>query len=151
MKTKKTQEQLYNRILINFGIGILAYTLLYFLYQKLYMKNWITFSFAGLFIVAAIVFYALSAKKPLKNYAHMFTVFGVSLLFTRLSVIVATVIGMEKFISLQEIYWIKKLLQTRTEVIIIAYAGALYLIGMLIYNSVLMYHAGKTEKKNIRK
>ena len=76
MKTEKTQEQLYNRILINFGIGILAYALLYFLYQKLYMKNWITFTLAGIFIAAAVVFYAMSGKKPLKNYAHMFLIFG---------------------------------------------------------------------------
>lgn len=151
MKTEKTQEQLYNRILINFGIGILAYTLLYFLYQKFYMKNWITFTFAGLFIAVAAVFYILSSKKPLKNYAHMFTAFGISLLFTRLSVIVATVVGMEKFIALQEIYWIKKLLQTRIEVIILVCAGAIYLLGMLIYNSVLMVRVGKAEKKDKHK
>ena len=154
MKTEKTQEQLYNRILINFGIGILAYALLYFLYQKLYMKNWITFTLAGIFIAAAVVFYAMSGKKPLKNYAHMFLIFGAALLFTRLSVIVATVVGMEKFIALQDIYWVKKLLQTRIEVMRIGWLGALYLVGMLVYNGVLMYRVGKEEKakrKEIKK
>ncbi len=154
MKTEKTQEQLYNRILINFGIGILAYALLYFLYQKLYMKNWITFTLAGIFIAAAVVFYSMSGKKPLKNYGHMFLIFGAALLFTRLSVIVATVVGMEKFIALQDIYWVKKLLQTRIEVMIIGWLGALYLVGMLVYNGVLMYRVGKEEKakrKEIKK
>lgn len=146
MKTQKTQENLYNRILINFGIGILAYSVLYFLYQKLYMNNTVTFITAGIFAAAAIVCYTLSNKKPLKNYGHMFAAFTIALLFTRLSVITASILGMEKFFELQNIYFFKKLMQTRIEVIIISWLGALYLIGMLIYNSVLMVKAGKKKK-----
>lgn len=151
MKTNKTQEQLYNRILINFGIGILAYSLLYFLYQKLYMKNWVTFTLAGLFMAAAVVCYVLSKKKPLKNYGHMFIAFSVALLFTRLSVIVATVVGMDRFTALQDIYWLKKLMQTRWEVRIIVCAGAVYLVGMVIYNGILMHKAAREEKKSKKK
>lgn len=146
MNTQKTQENLYNRILINFGIGILAYAALYFLYQKLYMNNTITFITAGIFAAAAAACYALSKKKPLKNYGHMFAAFTIALLFTRLSVIIVSIFGMEKFFDLQNIYIVKKLMQTRTEVIIISWLGAVYLIGMLIYNSILMVKAGRKKK-----
>lgn len=147
MKTNKTQEQLYNRILINFGIGILAYSILYILYQRLYMDNVVTFTLAGIFIACAVACYALSKKKPLKNYGHMFAAFGLALLFTRLSVLVATVVGMENFLALQENYFIKKLLQTRWEVIILVWSGAVYLAGMLVYNCLLMAKASKNSKK----
>lgn len=143
MKSTKTQEQLYNRILINFGVAILGYILLYFLYQKMYMRNVITFTFAGIFLVAGIVCYALSKKKPLKNYGHMFIAFCVALLFTRLSVLVVTFLGWDTFSKMQEVYFLKKLMQTRWEVIIVSWAGAVYLVGMLIYNGILMAKAGK--------
>ena len=147
LKTDKTQEQLYNRILLNFGIAVVAYGALYFLYQRFYMKNWITFTLAGLFIAAAVICYGLSKKKNTKNYAHMCVAFGVALLFTRLSVIVGSVIGMDNFMKLQEIYVIKKILQTRWEVILVVWSGIVYLAGMLVYNSILMYKVGKEEKK----
>ena len=107
VKTKKTQEQLYNRILINFGIGIIAYSILYFLYQKMYMDNTVTFTLAAILAVGAVVCYVLAKTKdkPLKNYGHMCVAFCLALLFTRLSVITATVIGMEKFIALQDNYF----------------------------------------------
>lgn len=143
MKSTKTQEQLYNRILINFGVAILGYILLYFLYQKMYMRNVITFTFAGIFLVAGIVCYALSKKKPLKNYGHMFIAFCVALLFTRLSVLVVTFLGWDTFSKMQEVYFLKKLMQTRWEVIIVSWTGAVYLVGMLIYNGILMAKAGK--------
>ncbi len=143
MKSTKTQEQLYNRILINFGVAILGYILLYFLYQKMYMRNVITFTFAGIFLVAGIVCYALSKKKPLKNYGHMFIAFCIALLFTRLSVLVVTFFGWDTFSKMQEVYFLKKLMQTRWEVIIVSWAGAVYLVGMLIYNGILMAKAGK--------
>lgn len=148
MKNEKTQENLYNRILINFGIGILAYLILYFFYQKLYMNNAVTFITAGIFAVSAIVCYVFSNKKPLKNYDHMFVAFTIALLFTRLSVITATILGMDKFFELQNFYFFKKLMQTRIEVIIISWMGAIYLIGMLIYNSYLMFKISKKSKKH---
>lgn len=138
MKTNKTQEQLYNRILINYGIAILGYILLYVLYNKMYMKNTITFAVAALFLIGAIVCYALSKKKPLKNYGHMFTAFFLALMFTRLSVLVVTFFGWNTFEKMQSVYFLKKLMQTRWEVIIISWAGGLYLLGMTIYNGILM-------------
>ena len=143
MKNNKKQEDLYNRILINFGIAILAYSGLYFIYENLYMNNTVTFSLAAVFAVIAIVFYSLSGKKPLKNYAHMFTAFAIALLFTRLSVITVSILGFEKFFSMQEMYWFKKLMQTRWEVIFVAALGAIYLVGMLIYNIILIKRTSK--------
>ena len=151
LKTNKTQEQLYNRIFINFGIGILAYFALYCLYYKFYMKNTVTFALAGIFTAAAIVCYALSKKKPLKNYAHMFVAFTVALLFTRLAYIITMIFGISAFEKMQEVYFLKKLLQTRWEVIIIAWMGAAYLLGMLIYNGILMNKVGKEERALKRK
>lgn len=147
MNTNKTQEQLYNRILINYGIGAVGYILLYILYSKLYMKNTVTFAFAGIFLVAGIICYALSKKKPLKNYGHMFIAFFLALLFTRLSVLVVKVLGWDLFGKMHEIYFWKKLMETRIEVIIISWAGALYLVGMTVYNGILMSKAGKKNNK----
>ncbi len=143
---KKTQEQLYNRVLINYGIAILAYILLYVLYNKMYMRNAVTFTFAAIFLVAAIICYALSKKKPTKNYGHMFIAFFAALLFTRLSVLIVTLFGWNAFAKMQEVYFLKKLMQTRWEVIIISWAGAFYLVGMTIYNGILMAKAGKKKK-----
>lgn len=147
MKNAKTQEQLYNRIMINFGIGILAYGLLYFLYQKMYMNNLLTFSIAGIFALAAIVFYILSGKKPVRNYAHMFAAFSIALLFTRLSLLFTAIFGAEKFFEFQNFYFFKKIMQTRIEVTILVVLGATYLLGMLVYNLVLMHKAGKKSKQ----
>lgn len=143
MKTNKTQEQLYNRILINYGIAILAYVLLYVLYNKMYMRNTVTFAFAAIFLVAGVVCYVLSKKKPLKNYGHMFIAFCAALLFTRLSVLVVTLFGFNNFSKMQEVYFLKKLMQTRWEVVLVSWGGALYLVGMTIYNGILMAKAGK--------
>lgn len=143
MKTNKTQEQLYNRILINYGIAILAYVLLYVLYNKMYMRNTVTFAFAAIFLVAGVVCYVLSKKKPLKNYGHMFIAFCAALLFTRLSVLVVTLFGFNNFSKMQEVYFLKKLMQTRWEVVSVSWGGALYLVGMTIYNGILMAKAGK--------
>ena len=151
MKTNKTAEQLYNRILINFGVAILAYSALNILYNTLYMKNWITFTLAGIFAVLAILCYVFSKKKPLKNYGHMFVAFTLALLFTRLSVLTVRILGWNTFESMQNVYILKKLLQTRTEVIIISWLGALYLVGMVIYNAILMYKVDKAEKKAKKK
>lgn len=151
MKTNKTAEQLYNRILINFGVAILAYSALNILYNTLYMKNWVTFTLAGIFAVLAILCYVFSKQKPLKNYGHMFLAFTLALLFTRLSVLTVRIFGWNAFESMQNVYIIKKLLQTRTEVILISWLGAIYLVGMVIYNGILMHKVQKAEKKKNKK
>ncbi|MBE7044272.1 MAG: hypothetical protein E7397_01985 [Ruminococcaceae bacterium] len=150
-KTNKTEEQLFNRILINFGIGILAYWLLYYLYGSLYMANGVTFTLAAIFLVAGIVCIALGKKLPLKNYGIMFVAFCLCLLFTRLSVLTSIVIGIENFLSLQEGYVFKKLMQTSTQVTILGWAGSLYLLGMFVYNCILIKNVRLAKRSKNKK
>ena len=143
-KTKKTQDQLLNRILINFAIAIPAYIFLYVIYAKFYLAYAI--EFAAAFIVIAIVLYILSAvkTKKLRNYAHMFLAFGICLLLTRLSVIIGTVVGFERFIELTDSSKLfRMIVNSRYDVILITWLGIAYLVGMLIYNTVLMGKSGK--------
>lgn len=144
---KKTQEQLFNRILINIGIAVIAYILLYILYAKFYLVPAIPIGIA--FIVIAVIGYIVSGLKLIrvKNYAHMFLAFGLCLLFTRMSVFVGTVLGMEKFIELINTSGLfKMIMNSRYEVIFITWLGAAYLAVMLIYNTVMISRAGKKSK-----
>lgn len=141
---KKTQEQLLNRILINIGIAVLAYIFLYVIYAKFYLAPAIGFGIA--FIVIAAAGYILSWKKILKvkNYAHMFLAFGIGLLFTRLSLFAGSVLGIERFIDLiNKSKFFKMAMNSRYEVIFLSWVGGAYLVGMLIYNMVLINRAGK--------
>lgn len=144
-KKGKTQEQLFNRILINIGIAILAYILLYILYAKFYMMP--ALLVAVIFFVLAVAGYIISTLKVtkcnVKNYAHMFLAFGICLLFTNLSRILGSIMGMEAFMNLHETSRLfKMLVNGRYEVIIISWLGAFYLLVMLIYNTVLINKAG---------
>ena len=143
-KTKKTQEQLLNRILINIGIAVLAYICLYVLYAKFYLTPAIPIATA--FIVIAIIGYVVSAAKILKvvNYAHMFLAFGFALLFTRLSIFTVNIIGIEKFMALHNSSaFFRILMNSQKEVTLLTWLGAVYLVGMLIYNTILINKAGK--------
>lgn len=144
---KKTQEQLFNRILINIGIAILAYIFLYVIYTKFYLAPAIGFGIA--FIVIAAAGYIVSWKKILnvKNYSHMFLAFGICLLFTRLSVFAGSVLGIERFIELiNTSTFFKMAMNSRYEVMFISWLGGVYLVGMLIYNTVLISRSGKKRK-----
>lgn len=144
---KKNQEQLLNRILINIGIGILAYIFLYIMYAKFYMMP--SLIFAAVFFILAVAGYILSAKKiaDVKNYAHMFIAFTLCMLFTSLSRIFGTVLGIEKFMELiNSSYFFKVLVNSRYEVMLVSWLGGIYLVGMIIYNSVLIYKAGNKRK-----
>ena len=122
-----------------------AYIFLYVIYAKFYLAHAITFAIA--FFVLAIVFYIISAVKvkKLRNYAHMFVAFGLCLLFTRLSVILGSILGFQRFIQLiDSSKFFEMLVNSRYDVIFITWLGIAYLVGMLIYNTVLI---GKTGKK----
>lgn len=145
----KTEEQIFNRILINFGIAILAYILLYVLYAKFYMNYALTI--AVIFFILAAVGYVVSSKKlckyDLKNYSHMFVAFGLCLVFASLSRVLGTILGLSTFSTLIKTYpFFKMLVNTRYEVILISWLGAAYLVGMLIYNTVLINNKGKKRK-----
>ena len=107
--------------------------------------------FGWIFLAIAIVGYVLHFVKIVKvkiiNYAHMFLAFSLAMFFTSLSKIASTLMGLDGFIKLinsSEI--IKKLMNSQNEVFIVSALGAVYLVGMLIYNSILIHKAGKKNK-----
>ena len=144
LKKRTTQEQIFNRILINIGIAIVAYITLYVIYTKFYLVPAIPIGIV--FLILSAVGYILSAKKIVRavNYAHMFLAFALCLFFTRLSVFVGTAVGMTRFIEIiKSSEVMAKLMNSRYEVILISWLGAIYLLIMLIYNSVLIYKIGR--------
>ena len=141
---KRENEHIENRILINFGIGVLAYILLRFLYVNKYMDDVWTFSFAGIFAICAVVFYVFSKRnEKLKNYAHMFSAFCAALIFTRICRIAYWIFGMSTYMKLYNIRFFNILFTTRYDVILISLLGAVYLAGMLIYNCILITKQSK--------
>lgn len=146
-KKRTTQEQIFNRILINIVIAIAAYITLYVVYTKFYLVPAIPMGIVFLAVSAAG--YILSAKGIIRvvNYAHMFLIFALCLFFTRLSVFVGTIVGIQRFIELiKSSAFLAKLMNSRYEVILISWLGAAYLAVMLVYNSVLIYKIGKKNK-----
>lgn len=135
---EKRIEKITNRVLINVGVGILAYLLLWVLFAKLYMPNVTTFTIAGLFALTGASFYVLYKikKLPLRNYAYMFFAFCGALLFTKLSNIVALFIGREKCSALTNVAFFKILLNSSFEVKVVAVIGAVYLAAMLVYSGI---------------
>lgn len=131
---EKKQEKIVNRILINFGIAILGYGLLWFLYTKTYMANGITFGIAGAFLIAAVVCFAVRKKAKAQNYGWMFLAFAAALVFTRLSAILFRILGSGIFMNMIRYRFFEILVNTRYEVILIYILGILYLVGMLVYN-----------------
>lgn len=147
-KIKETEEQLFNRIMINFGIAIVAYSFLNILNTAYYMQP--AMMFGWIFLALAILGYVLHFTKIVKvkiiNYAHTFLAFSLAMFFASLSRITAALFGMEGFIKIHnssEI--IKKLMSSSNAVTIISMLGAVYLVCMLVYNSVLIH---KARKKN---
>lgn len=146
-ETQKRIEKIENRIMINYGIAVLAYLVLYVLYNTFYMKYQLVLPLAGIMLIAAVVCYILHRKtKKTKNYGHMFIGFTVALLITNSSTIISKLFGENVFNSLYGVNIVAKLLNSRNEVIGIALLGAVYLVGMTIYNSVLI-----SKEKNKRK
>lgn len=146
---KNIQEQLFNRILINIVIAIAAYIFLYILYAKFYMGPAIMFGI--IFLIAAIIGYILSSKKKMgfnvKNYAHMFLAFSISMFFTRSSVIVGRIVGINKFTEMVNSSKLFRIfVNSRYEVIALTWLGAIYLTGMLVYNCIKLRQADKKNR-----
>lgn len=131
---EQKQEKIINRILINFGVAILGYGLLWFLYTKTYMANGITFAIAGLFLIAAILCFLFRKKAKLINYGWMLLAFSAALVFTRLSTILFRILGSGIFMNMIRYRLFEILVNTRYEVMFIYILGIFYLAGMLIYN-----------------
>lgn len=148
-KTNKTEEQLLNRILINFGIGILAYMVLNMLHSNWNMDNAVVFPVAGVCAVAAVVLYIVSAKTgKYRNYAHMFVAFTLALLFTRLAYFTYLIFGGQVVMNIVNSgYFWKSVMNTQKEVMFVSILGGVYLVGMLIYNVILIAKVRKAKKK----
>lgn len=141
------EESLVNRILINYGVAIIAYILLYFLLNKYYMKYSIVLPIAGVMLIAAVVCYLLQKKTgKTKNYGHMFIGLAAALIVTQSSFIIYRVLGEKIFSALTSVWIIDKAVNSRNATIGIAWLGAIYLVIMTVYNAVLI----SKEKKNAK-
>lgn len=142
------EEKLVNRIIINFGIAILAYIVLSVLFNKFYMKWQIVLPLAAIMLLAAVFCYIFDKKTgKTKNYGHMFIAFGIALLLTQSSFIIWKVFGADVFNSLYKINVIKMALNSRNAVIGISWLGAVYLVVMTIYNCIEISKERKKRKK----
>ena len=134
-------EKLENRIIINYAIAAVAYMTLSALYKAPFHMNFkYVLPVAGVMLIAAIVCYLLHKKfKKTANYGHMFIAFAVALAFTNLSTIIYKVFGQNVFNGLYSISLFQMLMNARNAVIIVSILGGVYLVGMTIYNGMLMY------------
>ncbi|MCH5186749.1 MAG: hypothetical protein J1F64_11600 [Oscillospiraceae bacterium] len=141
-------EQITNRIFINFGIAIGAYILLWVLISRLSMFYLPVFIIAGVFFALAVVFFMLYKIKgfKIKNYSYMFALFALLLLITQSSFIVSKIMGVHKFSELlRNSYFLQVIFNTAYEVKIIALAGAIYLVIMLISNCIMINKLSKNK------
>ena len=136
MKNEITREEkLVNRIMINFGIAIVAYIAMHILLNKFYLKWVIVLPVAAVMLIAAIVCYIFHKKTgKTQNYGHMFIAFFIALMLTQSSFLVWKLFGVEGFTSIYNIGIVKELLNSRKVAIGISWLGAIYLAGMTIYN-----------------
>lgn len=154
MKNTNRIEKITNRIFINFGIAILAYILLWVLISRLSMSYIPVFVISGVFFVLSVLFYLLYKVKgfPLKNYAYMFIIFAVCLLFTQSSFIVSSIMGIHKFSEiLRNSHFMQIIFNTAYEVKFLSIAGAVYLICMLCYNCYMINRLSNNRQRRNKK
>lgn len=146
MKNQNTrEEQLVNRIMINFGVALVAYIVMYILLNKFYLKWAIVLPVAAVMLIAAVICYIFHKKTgKTKNYGHMFLAFFVALTLTQSSFLIWKLFGVEGFYSIYNIGIMKELLNSRKAAIGISWLGAIYLAGMTIYNIIQI---SKTKRK----
>ncbi len=145
------EEQLVNRIMINYGIAVIAYIVLYILSNKLNMRYSVVLPLAGVMLAAGVVCYIFHKKSgKTRNYGHMFIGFTVALLATQSSFLLWKLFGVEAFRMVYNIGIFPKLLNSHNAVIGISWLGVLYLLGMTVYNIILIQkekNMKKTKKK----
>ena len=141
MSRQEREEKITNRVLINFGYVLAGYVVLYFLYLYAYGQ----FGHAGSYvyvmlgimiacILGAGTLYFLAAKKnpKHKNYAHMLVGLAVTALYLN--------------IPFYTTWWrpdpnslpFLALKNTQNAFIITAVAMLVYLVGTIVYNTILM-------------
>lgn len=139
-KRQEAEDKIVNRILINFGIGILGYVFLGILW-KMNIPWSIAASAAVVFAVFAVVcFVACKIKsKAFLPYGVMFVCFALASLFIKSSYVVSKLIGMERFVALMETSRAAKImLNASNDIKAVAIGGGVYLAVMLIVNIVML-------------
>ena len=155
-KAKKI-EKLENRIIINYGIAAVAYmalnTLKNYPFNMQYKTVW---PIAIVMFVAALLCYGLHIKfKKTANYGHMFIGFTLALLLP-ISRMVIGRINMGLYSSLMNVEFFAKITNSANAVKIVSWLGVVYLVGMTIYNGILIAkvkksYNKKTENKKVKK
>lgn len=151
---KQLEEKITNRVLINLVAGFGGYVLLYLVYRFLirdirFIKAYpyVMLGFFIVFAALAALFYVLSYKGrkssknkvEYKNYGHMFVGVSLCTLFLNLPHI-SLWLGIAKFVP-------DALKNTQRNFLVISILLAVYLVGMLIYNSVFLYRKPKKASK----
>lgn len=141
------QEHITNRILFNFMIAIIAYAVLLILWRS-NVTTLPVFLIAGGLAVCAVIFFILAKMKSKKflNYAIASLALSFAAAFLKLSLIVSKIIGINTFAQLMEHSFWRILFNARTDVIIVAVLGAVYLLIMLIYNIIQYISVGQKKK-----
>jgi hypothetical protein len=149
VKTKKqiqeTEDRLVNRILINFGIGILGYIFLWVLWKANISTHLVLIAAAIFFVLAIACFVVGRLKnKAYIPYGIMFAAFTAASLVIKSSFVVSKIIGMEKFMQImQSSQTAVRLLNAKNDITFVAACGGVYLAVMLIVNIVLLIKSKK--------
>ncbi len=137
---QEAEDRIVNRILINFGIGILGYIYLWVLWKANLSSIFVLIS-AAVFLIAAVACFVVGKikNKAYVPYGIMFAGFTAASLVIKSSFVVSKIIGMEKFMALmQSSQTAVKLLNAKNDVMIVALCGGVYLLAMLIVNIALL-------------
>lgn len=149
---KKIEEKITNRILINIGYTIIGYILLYIFYQygigrigDILTYKYVMCGIFCLLAVLAAALYVLSfSKQPhlekhsssLRNYGHMATGIAIVAFYLNLPFYTqwAPIEASSGFVRLMLIF----LKNTRYSFYVVGFAMLVYLLGCIVYNTVMM-------------
>lgn len=159
---KVIEEKITNRILINIAYSILGYFLLYMFYQYSIgrMGDILTYKYVmcGLFVVLALVtvaLYILSfVKSPLEKYASTFRNYGHMSLAVTIAAFYVNLPFYTQWAPIEASSGIIRsvlmfLKNTRYAYYVVGIAIAGYLVGCIIYNTIIMKKL--TNRKNAKK
>lgn len=145
-KKQEIEDRIVNRILINFGIGSLAYIYLMVLWRRNLSPTMLIVS-ASVCAAAAVAMFVLTKVKSKKclSYGIMFTGFSLASCVIMSSRVVSAIVGGEKFEALMQSASVVKLLNAKNDFMFIAVLGGVYLVCMLMVNIYLLVRS-KQEK-----
>lgn len=145
-------EKLENRIIINYGIAALAYLVLNTINNPPFnMRYNVVLVMCAVMLAAAIACYLLNIKfKKTANYGHMFIGFTLAL-FLPISRRAIGSVNINLYNSMMKVGFIEKITNTANAVKLISILGVVYLVGMTIFNGVLIYKENHKNKKTDKK